>query len=73
MKTLLQILMIVMLIFINGCNDKKSSSEAVFSITGTVTWKPLEIGFYAIDADDGKNMNRSTCRMNLLLMVSRSV
>jgi hypothetical protein len=47
-------LMIVMLIFINGCNDKKQSSEAVFSITGTVTWKPLETGFYTIDADDGK-------------------
>lgn len=53
-RTLLQILMIGMLIFINGCNDEKLSSEPTISITGTVTWKPLETGFYAIDADDGK-------------------
>jgi hypothetical protein len=54
MKTLLQIFIIGMLILSNGCNDDKRSSEATINITGTVTWKAFETGFYAIDADDGK-------------------
>jgi heat shock protein HslJ len=32
----------------------QSSGNANLSFTGTVKWQPIESGFYAIDADDGK-------------------
>jgi len=54
MKTLLQIIMLGMLVFINGCDDDERSSEETITITGTVIWKALETGFYGIDADDGE-------------------
>jgi hypothetical protein len=54
MRTLLQILIIVMLVFINGCYEDERSSEETFTITGTVIWKALETGFYGIEADDGE-------------------
>lgn len=34
--------------------NKPNPDRAVLNITGTVVWKPLEGGFFAIDADDGK-------------------
>lgn len=34
----------------NAGNDDRD----VLNITGTVVWKPLETGFFAIDADDGQ-------------------
>jgi len=34
--------------------ENKPNPGNVLNITGTVVWKPLEGGFFAIDADDGK-------------------
>jgi hypothetical protein len=37
-----------------GCNGGSDSADDSFSFTGTVAWKALESGFFAIDGDDGQ-------------------
>jgi hypothetical protein len=37
-----------------GCNGDNSPSDDSFSFTGTVAWKTMESGFFAIDGDDGQ-------------------
>lgn len=39
---------------LGGCEDDQKSDDAPLTVTGTVAWKDLESGFYAIDGDDGQ-------------------
>lgn len=50
----IKLFVMTMLIFISGCTDEIPPSEVSVNITGTVSYKALETGFYAIDADDGE-------------------
>lgn len=55
MKTtlLLASMLILCTLFVGCVNDNRTDNGNV-SFTGTVEWKALESGFYAIDADDGQ-------------------
>lgn len=37
-----------------GCDNDDKSDHGDVAFAGTVKWKAIETGFYAIDADDGQ-------------------
>lgn len=53
MKIILCFCVLALLMGPLGCESDGGGNENV-TFTGTVVWKPLESGFFAIDADDGR-------------------
>lgn len=54
MKTALLASMLVVCTLFAGCDSDGKSDHGNVAFAGTVKWKAIETGFYAIDADDGQ-------------------
>ncbi|MBM4154930.1 MAG: hypothetical protein FJ221_07850 [Lentisphaerae bacterium] len=54
MKPALLASMLVLCAFFAGCDGDDAPGDRHVTFAGTVSWKALETGFYAIDADDGQ-------------------
>ena len=54
MKTALLASMLLICTLFAGCDSDDKSDNRNVTFAGTVKWKALETGFYAIDADDGQ-------------------
>ena len=54
MKTAFLGSMMALCALLIGCGSDRAAANEPLVFTGTVAWKTIETGFYAIDADDGQ-------------------